>query len=111
MTQSHPAGRCVSFTFQPPWPNGPPEQFVPYPLTRSLRRSSLGVTLPAPPCRLLCLPQSWTLVAASRLDLLWLVNQPIVVGFIPRAIQVHLPQLVRSMSELCLIYKTDLNQV
>jgi hypothetical protein len=65
-----------SFLFQHPWPNGLPEQFPPHPLAGTLQQSFQGAPLPDPPCKLICCPRSQTPVAASRLDLLWLANQP-----------------------------------
>jgi hypothetical protein len=42
----------------------------------SLLLDLLGGLLHSPPCRLLCHPQSLTLVMTGRLDLLWLPRQP-----------------------------------
>jgi hypothetical protein len=51
-------------------------RFLLQPLARSPRWSSPGILLRSPPCRLLCHPQSLTLVMTGRLDLLWLLKQP-----------------------------------
>jgi hypothetical protein len=50
------------------------------------------------------------LMMAGRVDLLWLLEQPGCDWLYPQRICIRLPQRVKSVSELCLIYKTDSNQ-